>query len=319
MKELPINLNPYAKTFQHSALPISALTAENPENKIFMLNNITQVQYFTEHTTIDFYANGIYFDDWECSECRFDQQSDIGNDIIEYIHNSINKGYYVYTFINEMFLPNRFFYLKSYFEHDILIYGYDDKYLFVLGYDETGFLNPSKVSCDEFNKAIESLYTGIERAVISFKSNKNYENEIDIGLNIALIDDYLNSYNSSARHKIYNQFVQDKIWGINAFEMVLNDLIINNTINIKYWDLLYEHKRLMNDRIELFSTITDVSVIQENYKRILNMSSILKMLILKYRTSCNKKILFDVENKMCELIASEKDIINNFINKLKAL
>ena len=316
MKELPINLNPYAKTFQYYALPIAALTGENPKNELYMLNNITQVMFTeSEHREVFFYPNSYHFAKWKCLNCQFTQKSEIYDNLIDYIRDAIDNGLYFFTYVNDMYIPDRTNYMRNNFEHEIMVHGYDDENLLFLGYDKTGRFNSSKITFSRFEKAFKSLKP--DRPVILFNSKKDYENKLDIPLNITLITDYLNSYNSSLRHEDYNEFLKDRIWGVKAFEMVLSDLMVRDIADIRLWDLLCEHKRLMYDRIKFFSSVADVSEIQKRYEDILNSAVVVKNLVMKYIISNNKKMLFYIESNMNELLIYERDVLNDFCTAAK--
>lgn len=100
---LPVNLNPYAKTYQYHALPLSALTAED-------------------------------------------------------------------------------------FDHDILVHGYEDGNLRVLGYCDDGAYRSTRVSLDDFSKAVID-----DARATFFKANRAYKHILDKKLISDLIAGYLAS------------------------------------------------------------------------------------------------------------------------------
>ncbi|MFS0986688.1 hypothetical protein [Enterococcus durans] len=79
--------------------------------------------------------------------------------IVDLIVQTIKNDTYVYLFLNEYFLPNRFAYKTENWTHDNLIIGFDlDQSIFyLLGYGMNGLIEISEVSFVEFENSYECL------------------------------------------------------------------------------------------------------------------------------------------------------------------
>ncbi|GHU76494.1 hypothetical protein FACS189461_4110 [Spirochaetia bacterium] len=313
---LPVNLNPYARTFQYNALPISALTAACKETELYIINKFIQVYFCDEW--VAFY-DSEEFNKWSCVDAVEIETNTVKDqdEFMRRIIDSLKEGIYIYCDdINELYIPNRNAYMQCDFKHDILVHGYDDNFLYVLGYCENGKFMTTTVSYDNFKKSLPDYFKPI-----FFKADQNYKNELDINLNLAGIKDYLLSQGNPGGMPSHDI----KAFGIDAFKQVCQ--LVSNTDYFDYrsWDLLFEHKRLMFDRICLFSRLFNIEEIKAGYQDVLLKTSNVRMLALKCRVLYEKGLDSRIGTKntiidlTMSLLESERLVLGELVTVLEKL
>jgi hypothetical protein len=315
MPELPINMNPYAKTFQHTALPISALTGEREDNELYILNTFTQV--YCRGSAAKFYAPIFTYWKFVVYELIRKKWFDSSKlELIDTLKHSIDNGLYVYTSVDLKYIPNRTSYMKENYKNDLLVYGYDDESLFILGYDDKQMYVTTKVTYPDFISAFNSEICEHVSLTI-FKSRQSYVNKIDVKLNAELITDYVNSTNTSLKHAIYEPINPNiNVWGINAFDVLLKRLLTEGVGDIRDFDLLYQHKRLMMDRIKALATVADIGDTAEVYGDVLNKSMIVKNLFVRFNKTQSAECLTSIGGVYRDMRLCEMDTLGYLVGKL---
>jgi hypothetical protein len=307
---LPINLKPYAKTYQHWASPIAAMTAMKKESEIFIVNKLTHIFYVEEPETLNF-CDVVFFNKWDCLDADKIIAGSINsrNELEELFLKKLDAGFYIYTYVNEKYIPRRKSYLQFDFGHDILVHGYDEDFFTVLGYCDDGLYRSTTVPRKDF---IAALYD--DSGIDFFKLRDHYEYKLDVKKNMELITKYL------LCEAGYYMFVEDYsgevFYGIGAFYKMLQK--ISETDIIRQYDFFYEHKRLMYDRLCFFSQLMPVEAIKAEYQKILDSASIVRSLALKFSiVSGNGKDGASIKDKIIikgrDLLAKEKQLLEEFL------
>src|SRR5690554_5346096 len=77
-------------------------------------------------------------------------------DFIEFVCHSLDLGYYIYTYVDEMYIPGKLAHkMKQPFPHDILLFGYDSdlKQFESVGFSGDFQYKKAKVSFENLNDA----------------------------------------------------------------------------------------------------------------------------------------------------------------------
>ena len=98
-------------------------------------------------------------------------------------------------------MPHRSQHKCSYYQHDFLIYGYNDyaKYFYTIGYTDREIYEESKISFGDTRKGIHSVKA--ENWLNFLKIKENYKFSFDKEKLTGLLNDYIysrNSYNHSS-------------------------------------------------------------------------------------------------------------------------
>lgn len=313
--KLPVELNPVIKTYQNSAFPFSVLLAQDSDTIYFALNNFTQLYFRNYAKKAPFNFNYIGFKYWKCIDVhnivRNDYVKAWGMSIVDLVKRSIDNGDYIYAVVNEFYITHRKAYMRYNYDHDILIYGYDEDKFYVLGYDESVHYSATEVSFNEFENAFNSVST--LQYTIFFTNAKYYKCKLDVELNLRLINDYIESKNTSFMYPFITESRCDTKWGQNAVTSMLeyskNSFNNGEKINIRFFDTYLEHKKLMKMRINLLSEHFKCNSLYEEYEYIYDEATAVKNLVMKMNIT--KKISdFDkLESLVDDNLNKEKKIL----------
>ena len=165
-------------------------------------------------------------------------------DIIAYIRNKIDEGYYAILLYDEYYIPNKNCYMKRHFVHEVLVYGYDDFECTMQTISLYGYQGYLKVSIDYtiFNEAYIKgrLFNNnnllSKRIVILLKKKDVDIYEFNLKKYITSLDNYINSVNRLALEnpEAYNTLNEHQKQ-TRRYGLEISDVIINY-LNHKYED-----------------------------------------------------------------------------------
>ncbi len=309
-KILPVH-QPIVTTFTaygaiFSILPESALP--------WIVNNFIQINYVYDWNVVTFdghkllmsncpsidYFNdeGDYYDEGSFSELK------------EKIIQSIDKDEYLYIYVDRFFVECSDYYQKYHMPHEIFVYGYDlssdivyvgdnlQKGKFV--FDTCSFYSILKAYCVlqadfKFFKVIRKL------RVCENNTCMLNINQIKYGLEVYL--------NSSETYTIVGESSKMN-YGIKIIDDI-NKKILNNKgedIDIRFFQLLYEHKLLMDMRVKFLINCGHIDQDKINVKKfeeIKDNAMILRNLVLKYNLSKKEGLLSSIHSRLCEIKAMD--------------
>lgn len=320
MKKLPIELNPPAKTYQHFALPLAAGLAGNPDILLFVLNRFHQV-YYTPNGDSKFTFYYTNFMNWSCLQVQTTLCKDMvqrcGWKLRDVFQNSIDQGLYIYINVDEFYVPHRKGYQKAHNRHDMLIFGYDGDMVDILGYDEHMVFTPVQVHWQQLEQGF--FETGRNEIMYLFNSAWYYQNVFDPVLNIEMMSDYVFSRNTSLRHRFYRKPTEKMIYGMDAFARLIEEAKENiandGSIDIRYWDLLCEHKRIMALRLEKLHAIRDLADIPEQYAQVVAGALQLKNLVLKANGGKHFALVERMQERLSLLLEKERALLTQVMDR----
>lgn len=320
VNKLPIELNPVIKTYQNSAFPFSVLLAQDSDTIYFALNNFTQLYFRNYAKKAPFNFNYSWFKYWKCIDVHNIIRSDYIKiwrmPIVELIKHSIDNGGYVYAIVNEFYIPHRKSYMKFNYDHDILVYGYDEEKFYILGYDENVHYSATEVSFSEFEDAFHTVST--LQYIIFFTHAKYYKCKFDSGLNLRLINDYIESQNTSFIYPFIIDSSPNTKWGQNAVAAMLeyskNDFNNGKRINVRFFDTYLEHKKIMKMRLKLLCEDLNCYNLYDEYERIYDESTAIKNLVIKMNITKNISDFDKLTSLVNNNLNKEKEILKTLLN-----
>lgn len=293
--------------YLHHAYPLTAAMAHKDFNAWFFSNYI-QLEYNVDCNEINFLTcmicgNCIYVPilDYRILDLEF--LHTCRTDIIDFVINSIDMGYYITTYLDEFFIPDRISYKKMHNRHDIMIFGYDskEKLFKVVGYNCNRSYSVSNISFSEFNDAyINSISKKNDVILFKAKDNLSYQPsfEFDIKNVKYLLEDYVKSYDTSDKLRMLNNPKSSYVYGIQAYKEIIKyykSEKSNEQCDIRVPYLLWEHKKAMVSRIEYLSEkgyIEDSDRLLDMYTELRDTAQGIINMILKYYYSRDNKNLF---------------------------
>lgn len=204
-------------------------------------------------------------------------------EIIKYVVDSINNGYYLNISFDEFYIEGKYSYNKVHFDHYNLVHGYDEnkRVFYLFGYKGGGKLAKTTISFENFLKSYGKV------SVVRYKLSYN---SVVYKFNIAYVKlvlfEYLNSLNSSTRFSgILSQ--RDGTYGLSIFEAIKEkgrSLLVKDH-RISY--VLCEHCRIMKERLEYlqeygYTDASSADILDEKCEDMLNYANLLKNLVVKH-------------------------------------
>lgn len=265
-KVLPI-ADPPIKSYLHHAYALSVLATSESYLPWFHSNYIQWhfKKNFSDNPFSD-YFNFYYYPFTEINIPHL-QTLKIDRAVLENKHpidvdvitGLIDQNYYICTYVDEYYIPNRSTYRTQHFKHDILVYGYDrnEQIFHVLGFDQDGQFRGTTVSFGDFMDGhVNGLYPEHWWTSFIFPTRLNVEAEYSFNLKLVveLLEDYLESKDSSIRLAMQFQPPRDSVFGLACYEYI--DKCLERVENGKFFidyrmpSVLWEHKHCMRLRLD---------------------------------------------------------------------
>lgn len=342
--QLPLNVNPPLVIYQYRAYPLS-ITSNYPATDTWFHSNFIHLKCnlnFIEDQVdmnIDFIAGNIYggipwldYQDFEIADYADKGSYEICNKIM----SILDSGFYIYTFVDEYYIPERIPYHKYNLTHDILIFGYDmnNKTFKVIGFNDKRDYTESEVSFENLLYALrhsERNYTKLIRMREGYQYSFDKNNVID------KLEDYLfsrNCYGSLPRYDFDNRtehmahldhFLLTENWsyGLEIYKQLerFNEALSENKINfdIRPFHCLWEHKKCMLERLKYFyhnKLIYDMGLI-DSYEHLADKINAARLSMIKYFYSKDKRVLTRINTINNEVCEQEQRILSKVIEQLQ--
>lgn len=216
-------------------------------------------------------------------------------DIIDFIIDSIDSGFYLYLYLDEYFIENRIAYKKERYPHTTFFYGYDTEkeVLYSFGYDSSRHLSYETLSFDVVRKAYEELQEGKyhdDNLIYLFCYNETGSPyHFDINSVIRQLTEFVDSVESSYHYDNCFNRREEMFFGMEALEKFKEYLCKANELETfqyyKNFFMLWEYVDLMNKRIDY---MIKEGYLQESTKS----KEIFQQLEMKYKALINMYIKY---------------------------
>lgn len=296
---------PAYRTFNDIAIPVGIL-----QSNISGLEKWLSTKFIGMH--FRWYWDQIVFNNkpfykWDCFYSKLIKLNTSTNyQFINSIREYILNGYYLYLFVNEMFIPHRNSYQKRNFIHDLCVYGFSDERhsFFISAYNDKEKYVCEEISYYDFYFAIKKLHFPFRqldkikwknRAML-FKINDNFDfkkNEFD-----------------RTNKEIYKYCISYRYGsGINIYDYILKKLkkVQNHSINIDmhYFRILKEH----------INAVCSLHCKDINYYNNVLMADNLLLKALKYKLKRNDALLIIIKKDLLKLRQNEITALNKYARK----
>jgi hypothetical protein len=332
-KVLPI-ADPPIKSYLHHAYGLSVL-ATSTKYLPWFYSNYIQLYFdvnFIENRYSD-YFNFFYYPFNEVNIPNL-QTLKIDRSILEnkdrldvnFFMRLIDKGYYIYTFVDEYYIPNRLVYKKKNLTHDIFLFGYDSSKQFfnVLGFDQDLIFNVSTVSFKDFIEAHAHGYNKDAwwtQFIFPTRLNNTIEYPFNLELVTGLLEDYLESKDSNIRLSMYYK-PRNNIFGLKCYEYIdrFLQMVESGSFPIDYRVpcVLLEHKQIMKLRLNYMNGLGIVeSDVCKKYAQIETEALIARNLMLKAFITKDLSIIPKVRQFIKSIYEKEINILFPLLKALK--
>jgi hypothetical protein len=354
--ELEVVLQKDITTYLHRSLPLCMVLAYEKYLPWYYSNFIQIFSYTTESGWL--LLN--YLEPRDCSSEIVDMiclgyplLKNVDN-IIDYIIENINMGYYIVINVDEYYLSNKWTYMKNHFIHPSLIYGYDnkEKQVKAIGFKQNNIFTEMTFDYTEYTQAYENgrIYykdtaPWCEWSALQLMRPKKFELEYPFSNERFLkeLKNYLFSIGDSVKLYSFEYYENQVEYGFKVHDLVIRNLenMIQGKITIDYRaiHLLSEHKKCIYDRIGYVisrNNLTgEILTLHQEYLEVVNNFDTVRVKFLKYLISFGnvsfynpnvtnltpgqKSKIQDVINMITELKTAEYDILIKIYHQLKML
>jgi hypothetical protein len=301
--------------------------------QVYCTNDFSEVNGspWFNFVSIDLWDNGIPFlSNNHLLDLRTIKDNKI--DVVKLITGYIDRGWYTDAEVDDFYIPFRFAYQKKKKPHDILIFGYDlnNKCFDTAGFNTQNEFAYEKLSFDDFEKAflnnnstMVDLDNGGTNCLRFFKTIEGIECDFDPILLAQLLEDYLNSADTTEKFRMFRQPSKKRVYGIETYQFFKEyfHLLLNKEIkfDIRPIQLLWEHKKCMLLRIKYMSEnniISPYSSIYDDYVDIEQKVLSARNLMIKYNMTNEKKVVMTIIDIIDEIKNKEQVILTSLLKEL---
>lgn len=299
------SVSPIFRSFNDVAIPVGIL-----QSNIVGLEKWLSARFIGLH--FRWYWDQVVFNNkafykWNCfCSKRIKIKAKTNVQFVELIKRNILNGFYLYMFINENYISNRYSYQKRNFIHDICIYGFSDEKqcFFASAYNAKYLYAHEEISYKELYEAFRNFdlpFRQLDKIkwknrAIAFKVADNYDfKKINLTKIKKEIYRYCVSSNYGCGIEIYNYILK-------KLKQVKNRKI---NIDIRYFRVLQEHiKALSNLECGAVNYYSN-NIIAEN----------LSLKALKYTLKPDEALLIMIEKDLLKLRQNELTALKQYARK----
>jgi hypothetical protein len=230
----------------------------------------------------------------------------------------INEGAYLFLYVDRYYLSDYECYHKWHFNHEFLIYGYDDEEKIFHCLDNNNMGKYASFPCDF--QEIEDAYWSIKdnpfyTNIHYFTNFQTFDHPLDFNYMQVkkLICEYAYSIQSTNPFEKY----AGAIYGMDGVKAVFSEAYALD--NIRSLHILYEHKTIMAERFIYMAEhghSKEFRYFIEAYQYLEKQYLCLRNMALKYNLSKKEIIVDKFFNKANELIKFEENILERLIKVL---
>ena len=311
---------------------IFAITPMNRDMKIWMCNYLTQINYLKSNNIIFFKTYKSIID--ECPLIKHEEikQEAFGEnncDFVDKMKEYLNKGKYIFLYINSFYNPKHPFYKNYNFVHEIFLYGYDDETQSFLCADNLQrkyqkFICSYEEIKDGYNTLDHPNIGGTE-----YYTNVHLLTPVNKELNLALDKNEILTqffeYKNSIKRDMFEIFIPTKFESGFAIHDIILKYLINDVASGKDDDVralqgLYEQKVLMKARFELLAQECNTDLLNkyiELYDYIISEYQVIRNRVIRFSITKNQELMDQIIEQMTNVITVEKNKLDEIYKTLE--
>ena len=245
---------------------------------------------------------------------------DSSNGILDFVRFCLKRNKYLSLHLNEKYVPEKWAYSITDFEHESLIYGIDDEkeQLHLMGFNKNQAFEPYTLLYSDFYLAYKNVICNKDLVMLSYKI-PDLSCPLDVKRIVTFLNEYLLGINSTYRETL----IYDEMnW---VFGLKIYDIMINNATKLKDKKISYlisEHKMIMKERVRYLYKChklnkRDFEELFEMAVNIENLSQVLLMLCIKFKMTLDNKYEEKIIAHILQLKEADVIFIKKFIEKLE--
>lgn len=320
--------NPIIKTYHFPAFVLSIMQ-NNPESFDWIYSNYIQTCFQKETDPIPFYyfIFDINLSPWINVELKAFEDLKKDN-IIGYLKEVIRSKGYIRLSMDQYFVPEKEAYHKQHYNHDDLIYGFNDEkeVFYLFGYTANKIMERTEIS---FNNLIEGIlnvnknFYYLEYLEIFYLNNKcTYK--MKKGYIRQELQRYTEGYCTTKDFDWFQNY-DVRSWGIQTYDSIIkcfDGVIEDNDYYLNSYDKIisffFEEKNVMIKRIKYLSQKFGINLDEEisRYNKILEIAYYFRNYFIKLANyKPDKRNIFI---KICSFCKTEEEsVLKSVIGKLE--
>ncbi len=244
---------------------------------------------------------------------------DSSNGILDFVRFCLKRNKYLTLHLNEKYVPDKWAYSITDFEHESLIYGIDDekKQLHLMGFNKNQKFEPYALSYNDFSLAYKNVFCNKDLVMLSYKI-PDLACTLDIKRIVTFLNEYLLGTNSTYRETLmYDEM--NWVFGIKVYDVMINNVKKLRDKKIPY--LISEHKKIMKERVRyLYNcnilTKVDFEELFEMATNVEELSQVLLMLCIKFKMTSKEKYEEKIATHILKLKEADKIFVERLIETL---
>lgn len=303
--------------YLHHAYHLS-IAQEHPDFQDWFNCNYIQMKYYSARGWLNFYSLDILYNYYPLLDLEVLSNRTIKSckiDIIEFIVNCIDNGYYVWLYLDEYYDPGKKNYKEVHHKHEYLLYGYNDKSeLHTVGFNNQSVYAFYEIGFDNFLTAYNSIEENFEIKMLRPNIKNSYE--FDVFNTKDILDDYINSRDTSIRNRMFGTTSSDIVYGLDIYKHMRINLEDPKNSNLRYdirpLHIMWEHKKCMTSRIKFLyekNHINNYKFLYSEYEKIEERVLSLRNLQLKFIVTGKEDLIKKLTNSFDEIRKQEKKIL----------
>lgn len=253
---------------------------------------------------------------------------------VDFVRCCIEEDYYLWTHVDEFYIPGTTAYQNKSYPHGIMIHGYDDerRTFHVVGYLSNQRYGSCEVGYDDMERAYFDFEptewkTYTEHSIL-LKTYPNFlkANAFNLPWVMDQLRDYLHAMPSDQRMPAYElQLPSPHAWGITVYDRLQERLQRNiegtYLVDHRSFYVLLEHKKMMVRRIaymEREGYYSCSAETAEGWRNLEKQASVNLSLILKYWMTRDNKHLELLIERLGGMKAEEAPIIERMLQEYEA-
>lgn len=317
---LPFTTDVEILAYQNKAFPLGIIKANVSEYDIWLCNKFVNC-ILKINGEFNSYDKDLWsFKDGLTTEQKIEVHPDAyayrGLDLLLFNKEMINNGSYIIGQYNEFFIKGKKSYKKHNFDHDYIIFGYDDKEGV---FKSAGYLKDGHYTL--FNIEYEAYYNSIIQnvrdplGIYYYQVNKEYLPEIKIEVIKEELENYLYSRVDGQGTKTRAYFGM-RVWD-KLIEYVMT--IGEKKLDYKFSRHCMEHRGIMYKRIKILyelGYLNDGWLVEEYYQHVYLKTQTVHYLFMKFNLSRGFNDYCKIINLMKSINEKEYKLISVLIQKL---
>ncbi len=346
MLELKVKMQLDITTYLHRSLPLCIILAYD-KYLPWYYSRFIQIFSFTDDKD---FSEINYLEPRDCSSeildmvCLGYHLLDKVDNIIDFIIEKINRGYYLIINIDEYYLSNKWAYNKNHFVHSSLIYGYDNvaEQFNAISFNKDMLFTMMTFNYAEFTEAYNNgkihykkSAPWCESSAIQIVRPKGFEAEFPFSYERFMreLSSYIFSKGDGDRLYTFEYPSCRVVYGIEVYDILIKDLeglLQGKTImDYRGIHLLAEHKKGIYDRLDYVisrNKLTgNIIELKESYLEVVNLANAMRLVGLEFsykdldiaNSITQKNTIKEIIEMVKKLKATEYDILLQIYRQLE--